>query len=839
MRRLQRLDNRRQGQPICLFLAVAGIAFGATPPKPAAVPEPHAGLPILPLSFEANQGQTDPTVKFLSRGDGYELFLTSDSAVFRLRSSRVDSSSASSSSSVVRMKLAGANSRAAIKGAETLPGTANYFIGNDPNKWTTGATTYGKVNYRQIYQGIDLVYYGTQRQLEYDFVVAPGADPKQIALEFAGAKPMLGPEGSLVLTLDGAPLSFRKPVVYQMNGGKKEPVAGSYQLAGGRVQFALGKYDHRRALVIDPVLIYLTYLGGSRDDVIGYLQYYGGSNATNPTQGVAVDQSGNVYVTGRTQSTDFPLQGPIQPVNTENGYTGYVAKLNPEGSQLIYSTYFGGGVSGDATETRPYAIAVDSSGSAYVTGLTSTNQFPVTAGAYQTVCGYINNFNRSNCPNSQSAFLTKFSPSGGSLVYSTFLGYLFETGVAVAVDSQGQAYVAGNSSANCTSSVPSCFPTTANAVLPGSAFNNTLNPVNQQVGSAFISVFDAAGAKLLYSSLYGYSDITTTNHGATYGVGVAVDASGYFYLVGNTQNNGLPVTPGAFQPYFGSTNPSLATPPGRGFVAKFNPVSSGAALAYATYLGGTDPAQGAYSDGIAGVAADGDGYAYVSGNASYNFPVTDGAYSTAPCPTTLCQNRGFLAKIDPDGSALVWATFVGNPDRPDLSAANSISPPRLDAQGNVYVSGSAGNNTQIPLVNPLQPANGFGGVYVTMFDPTGSTVCFSTVIYTPSNGGLLPGGVDVDQQGNIYVAGISNGANPPVTDGAFQTANAGGFDGFIAKINASIPCPSPPAALSPSTAPSQPSSRANGYRSTAPRSPGGPHPGLTVFPLPSAVPASQ
>src|SRR5258708_4986030 len=561
MRRLQRLDSRRKGQPICLFLAVAGIAFGATPPKPAAVPEPHAGLPILPLSFEANQGQTDPTVKFLSRGDGYELFLTSDSAVFRLRSSRADSSSASSSSSVVRMKLAGANSRAAIKGAETLPGTANYFIGNDPNKWTMGATTYGKVNYRQIYQGIDLVYFGTQRQLEYDFVVAPGADPKQIALDFAGAKPMLGPEGSLVLTLDGAPLSFRKPVVYQMNGGKKEPVAGSYQLVGGRVQFALGKYDHRRALVIDPVLNYLTYLGGSRDDVIGYLQYYGGSNATNPTQGVAVDQSGNVYVTGRTQSTDFPLQGPIQPVNTENGYTGYVAKLNPEGSQLIYSTYFGGGVSGDAAETGPYAIAVDSSGSAYVTGLTSTNQFPVTTGAYQTVCGFINSFNRSNCPNSQSAFLTKFSPSGGSLVYSTFLGYLFETGVAVAVDSQGQAYVAGNSSANCTSSVPSCFPTTANAVLPGSAFYNTLNPVNQQVGSALISVFYAAGAKLLYSSLYGYSDITTTNHGATYGVGVAVDASGYFYLVGNTQNNRLPVTPGAFQPYFGSTNPSLATPP--------------------------------------------------------------------------------------------------------------------------------------------------------------------------------------------------------------------------------------------------------------------------------------
>jgi uncharacterized protein (TIGR03437 family) len=685
------------------------------------------------------------------------------------------------------MKLAEANSRAAIQGAETLPGKVNYFLGNDPGKWITGAGTFRKVNYRQIYPGIDLVYYGTQRQLEYDFVVAPGADPRRIALEFTGAQPALGPDGGLMLTLDGAPLSFRQPVVYQMNGAEKEVVTGRYEVAGNRVQFALGKYDHSRALVIDPVLTYLTYLGGSRDDVIGYLQYFGGSNSSNPTQGVAVDPSGNVYVTGRTQSTDFPLQAPMQPVNTENGFTGYVAKLNPSGSQLIYSTYFGGGVLGDTTETRPFAIAVDSSGSAYVTGLTSAPQFPVTAGAYQTGCGTIIN-NKTNCPNAQVAFLTKFSPSGGSLMYSTYLGHLNEAGIAVAVDSKGQAYVAGNSSANCTTAVPSCFPTTANAVLPGTTFNNTVSPTNQQVGSAFISVFDAAGANLLYSSLYSYSDITKTNHGAVYGVGVAVDASGSFYLAGNSQNNGLPVTKGAFQPYYGNMSPNFSSP-SRGFVAKFNPVSAGASLVYATYLGGTDPAQGAYSDGIGGIAADAAGNAYVSGNASYDFPVTAGAYNTTPCPqNAFCLNRGFLAKINPAGSALVWATFVGNSD-PTLSAASSISPPRLDAQGNVYVSGSSGNNSQYPLVNPLQPAFNFGGVYVSIFDPTGTTISFSTVIYTPNNTGLLPGGVDIDPQGNIYVAGILGGADLPVTAGAFQSANAGGVDGFLAKINMTIPTP--------------------------------------------------
>ena len=765
---------------LILLCSVASLAFGDSLSGQISPSGPNSKtgseLLSLPLSFEANRGQTDPAVKFFSRGDGYALFLTPDSAVFKLRSVPGTSSPA-----VVRMKLAGANSGAKISGAQALPGTVNYFMGNDPSQWTKGVSTFGGVNYQQAYQGIDLVYYGTQRQLEYDFIVTPGADPQQIALEFSGARPMLGPDGDLVLNLDGAPLTFRKPVVYQTIAGKKEMIAGSYKLSGDRVHFALGKYDHSRALVIDPVLSYLTYLGGSNFDSIGYTSYYGGSNASNPTQGVAVDSSGNVYVTGYTQSTDFPVQNALQPVNTTKAQTGFVAKLNPAGSQLIYSTYIGGGVLHDNTTTRPYAIAVDGTGSAYVTGFTTAPQFPVTAGAYQMVCGYVNAFGTS-CPNTQSAFLTKLS-SSGSLVYSTFLGHLNETGVAVAVDSQGRAYVAGNSVANCTTLVPSCFPTTANAVLPGSAFNNSVNPTNQQVGSAFISVFDPAGANLLYSSLYGYSDITTTNHAATYGVGVAVDASGNFYLAGDTQNNGLPVTAGAFQHYFGNTSPNFSSN-SRGFVAKFNPVSSGAALVYATYLGGTDPAQGAYSDGIGGIAADAAGNAYVSGNASYNFPVTAGANDTNPCPTTLCQNRAFLAKINPAGSGLVWATFIGGA-RPDLSAADSISPPRLDANGNVYVSGTAGNNTQVPLVNPLQPANNFGGVYVTMYDPTGRSIYFSTVIYDPkNNGSVFSSGVDVDPQGNIYVAGYTPQPGLPTTAGAFRTAINGNYDGFIAKISA-------------------------------------------------------
>ena len=210
-------------------------------------------------------------------------------------------------------------------------------------------------------------------------------------------------------------------MVYQTIAGKKEMIAGNYKLSGDRVQFALGKYDHNRALVIDPVLNYLTYLGGSKDGLVGNTTYGRG----NPTQGMVVDQAGNVYVTGYTQSTDFPLQSPIQSTNTTNAATGFVTKLNPAGSQLIYSTYIGGGVLNDNTITRPYAIAVDGSGNAYITGFTSAPQFPATAGAYQTVCGVLVN-NVSNCPGTQSAFLTKLSPAGG-LVYSTFLGHSGET----------------------------------------------------------------------------------------------------------------------------------------------------------------------------------------------------------------------------------------------------------------------------------------------------------------------------------------------------------------------------------------------------------------------------
>ncbi|MBS1858728.1 MAG: SBBP repeat-containing protein [Acidobacteria bacterium] len=738
-------------------------------------------------------------MRYLSHSGKYTLFLTSNSVLLKPGPAPASPVSAGRHSPAVRMTLAGANAGAAVSGAERLPGQTNYFIGSDPKRWTTGVPTYAKVHYRQIYQGIDLVFYGAEGQLEYDFNVAPGADAGQIALEFGGARPTIGPGGDLVLTLDGAALGFRRPAVYQTIAGRRRKIEGGYRLTAKGAQFALGTYDHTRELVIDPVLTYFTYLGGSNSDFVGapggYYQF-----DIPPTQSIAADPAGNLYVTGFTNSLDFPTQGAYQsrnPGTPANGapYVAFITKLDPTGTHAIYSTYLGGVTFG---QTKAYAIAIDRSGSAYVTGSTQQADFPVTGGAYQRVCGYLNN-NQSTCGGgSASAFLTKLSPSGGSLTYSTFFGPgTIDIAYSVAVDSVGQAYIAGLSSAACASNDPTaCFPTTPSAVLPGSTFNGTIHQgttFNQ--GSAFVAVFDAAGANLLYSSLYGGmgstaagSDGKPGNNGATYGAGVAVDASGNFYLAGSSSSNQLPVTAGAYQRY---TSSSTVTTLARGYVAKFSPVASkvGSSLVYSTFLGGSDAANDS-SDFVSGIAVDADGNAYVTGQTrSYDFPVTIGA--TTCTAKNGCQNTGFLTKINSAGTGLVWSTLVGSGVNCCSGEVAIMAPPRLDAAGNVYVGGRLTTSYGFPFVNPLQPeVNAFGGVFVASYDRSGSSIQFSTSIYSPnSNGGIFPAGVDVDAQGNIYVAGYTTNTQLPVTAGAFQPANAGSYDAFIAKINPSGPAP--------------------------------------------------
>ena len=497
-----------------------------------------SGYGKLPLAFEPNQGQTDARVRFLTRGGGMTAFFTdSETALVLSRSERRDPKALPRErrepdkveQAVVRMKLVHGRAAGQVRGLEKLPGMSNYFIGNDPKKWRTDVPHYARIEYEGVYPGIDLVWYGNQRQLEYDFVVAPGADPKQIQVAYEGVESLeVAAGGDLVLRTALGEVRQQQPRVYQETGGKRVEVGARYALvARNRVSFQLAKYDRKRELRIDPVvLVYSTYLGGNSGDA-GY--------------GIAVDAAGSAYVTGSTFSTNFPTQSPYQATYEGGTCDAFVTKLSPAGDTLVYSTYLGGGgwAAGEG-------IAVDAAGSAYVTGsASSTTNFP-TQSAYQgTYQG-----------GTYDAFVTKLSPAGDTLVYSTYLGGSSEDwGSGIAVDEAGSAYVTGHTASTN-------FPTE-------SAYQATLQGV---VFDAFVTKLSPAGNALVYSTYLGGSNTGAGN--GTQGQGIAVDGAGSAYVTGNTSSTNLP-TQSAYQ----------VTLQGGGsdaFVAKLTP--AGNALVYSTYL---------------------------------------------------------------------------------------------------------------------------------------------------------------------------------------------------------------------------------------------------------------
>jgi uncharacterized protein (TIGR03437 family) len=736
-----------------------------------------------PLSFEPNQGQASPTVQFLSRGSGYALVLAPGKVVLNLQRQQPASFDS------VGMTLVGASTKVIPAGLAPQPGIVNYFIGNDPKEWRSGIRTYGKVDYAQIYPGVDLVFYGNQRQLEYDLVVAPGADPGRIAWKIDGARVALDAAGNLALDAPNGLATFEKPLVYQMDGGRKTKVEGAFVVAGGRVRFRIGNYDRSKPLIIDPVLSYASYLAGSGSDTIGATTGPG-ALAVGTSQGLAVDSAGSAYVTGTTFSIDFPTENPYEsaPPTKQAGVSpgvwasAFVTKFSPDGSSLIYSTYVGGNGADHA-----YAIAVDSSGNAYVTGLTNSVNFPVTPGAYQTICDPLP-YNTgqqisAGCNSSNvSAFVTKLNPTGTGIVYSTFLGgYAYDYATAIAVDSSGRAYVAGNSDEYCSISYTfqSCFPTTSGAVIGGNATGGG-SPLY-----AFVAVFDPTGAKLLYSTLFGNLYFNAGN-GDTNATGVTVDPNGYFYLIGNTTAGKLPTTAGVVQSTsapLGSTGTYLQA--WRGFIAKFNPVTSaaGASLDYCTYLGGQTASLGDY---ISGIAIDSAGNAYIAGYTnSPDFPVTAGVYGTVCGPDGQNCAAAHVTKLNPSGTAILWSTFIGDSKGDESDTLFFTGPIQLDGQGNIYIMGQAGSG--FPLVNQVEPPVNGGAmeVVVAELDSAGANLLFSTRI---GSGGLEtsgPAGLAVDSDGDIYLAGNTIGPGLITTPGAFQTtANSSGccYHGFVAKI---------------------------------------------------------
>jgi hypothetical protein len=786
-----------------LFLTCGEASASSTASTPApsdAAKHVAANYGKIPLSFEANKGQTDPSVQYLSRGSGYSLFLTQGEVVLNLeRQKAVDT---------LRMKLVSANPQAAVAGVDPQAGVVSYFVGNNPKKWHTGVPTYGKVSYARVYPGVDLVFYGNQRQLEYDFVVAPGADPSRIAWQIDGAKPTVDADGNLVLTAANGPAGFKRPVVYQMDGDRKIAVDGAFDVAGERISFRLGSYDRAKPLVIDPVLTYASYLGGSGFDAI---------------YGLALDSEGSIYVTGLTHSSDFPVQGQYEsfPTKADSRWsTAFVTKFSPDGSSLVYSTYLGGSDSDQGN-----SIALDSSNEAYVAGTTASDDFPL-ANAYQTYCApgpYNGNSNditeRNGCGYQNSAFIAKLNSTGTALVYSTFFGGQGSTaGNAIAVDAAGRAYIAGNvTGGGCNYQsvtgilIPyTCFPTTAGAILTGVGMNGSGDT------NAFVAVFDPTGADLLYSTALGDTlqsvgqqdptcqDPHTNGDGLcyigapTYGSGITVDGSGNFYLVGNTDAMFLPTTAGVVQPTTGPASPTGwdydRTDGGyayRGYIAKFNPVTAagGASQAYTSYLGGLT--QTGVSDSVNSIVTDSEGYAYVTGSAqSYDFPTTTGAYQIA-CqrdwgnPGAPC-NSGFAAKLNPTGTTMVWSTFLGGtPGTGAQAFANSI---QLDGNGNVYVAGTVQNMGSMTWLNPVEDTStGNGDSFVAELDPTGSKLLFATPLHIASEAGLA-----VDAAGNMYLGMSDNCGGDIVTPGAFQQTNknqptnCGNFSnsGYVAKISA-------------------------------------------------------
>ncbi len=458
----------------------------------------------LPLGFEANRGQTDPRVKFLSRGRGYNLFLTPTEAVLALHkpesqdSRRTGEPVAASARPaqienplVLRMKLLGANRTAEVSGMQELPGKSNYLIGNDPKKWRTDVPNFARVQYRNVYPGIDLLYYGNQGQLENDFVVSPGADPKAIDLGFRGeAKMEVDAQGELLLHVADGQIVLHKPVAYQLSGGARQEVSAGYEIKRGKeVRFVVANYNPAIPLVIDPVLSYSTYLGGSSGD--------------SPAA-IAVDTSGNAYVVGRTESTDYPVTAGAFQTASGGVEDAFVTKLNSTGTALVYSTYLGGSLLDFAQ-----AVAVNSSGNAYLAGAAKSSNFPVTAGAFQTT--------KVTSAGLTAAFITELNAAGNGLVYSTYLTGTnqFSQANAIALDSSGNAYVTGIDLA-------SDFPTT-----PG-AFSTTMHAI-------FVTELNPTGTALVYSTFLGGSQNTEDSSSA-----IAVDSSGNAYVTGSVLFKRLP-----------------------------------------------------------------------------------------------------------------------------------------------------------------------------------------------------------------------------------------------------------------------------------------------------------
>jgi uncharacterized repeat protein (TIGR01451 family) len=744
----------------------------------------HLALGHLPLRFEPNQGQTDPRVKFLARGAGYGVFLTPEQAVLTL-------GSGSKNSSIVRMQLAGANPTTAVSGTSQLPGRSNYFIGNDPAKWHRDIPQFARVRYHNVYPGVDLVYYGKQGQLEYDFEVAPGADPKEITLRFQGPRrSKLDGSGDLILTTGRGEVRLKAPRIYQPLGEGQRSVTGGFAVRqDGKVGFEVGAYDRSRTLVIDPVLAYSTYFGGSGDEACHPSARVLIGTVSSPPSGcpaVAIDASSNIYIAGSTTSASgFPLQPALAtPPDV------FVAKLNSSGSAVVFSTYLGG----DGVDTSA-GIAVDSAFNVVVAGTTASSNFPTSGSSA---------FQSTPVNGNPHAFVSELRATGDSLVYSTYLsGNGTETARGLALDSRNKIYVIGTTTSTLQPSATSSFPATVGALQTASLGTSQF----------FVSKIDPTligFPSLVYSTYFGGGNPA---NGVTVGGGIAVDANSNVYITGGTNflHTG---SAGTDFPILNAYQGCLDTPPSStattncsstvraldAFVAKINPAAvTGSQLLYSTYLGGTGDDVGY------GIAVDSSLSAYVTGSTmSTDFIIPSGTTpfqkclddptNPATCPTGATASDAFLGKLgNPCTTSTCTMTTVplnyfsylgGSGTDVGLGIA-------VDTLQGARVTGWTNSATDFPhLNNPiLSTLSGPTDAFVARIDTTAASATslghYST--YLGGNGGDFGTGIAADTQGNSYVVGETGSSNFP-TANPFQSGLNGGTnpDAFLSKLGPSV-----------------------------------------------------
>ena len=727
-----------RGHPAASVAAAATRGAALMAPSGSALREADgrriAGLySKIPLTFERNDGQTDSQVKYLSRGAGYTLFLTERSAVLAIKPASVESKlnqaksdttarkTTDAKASILRVDLAGSRRPTRIEGEDRQGSVTSYFVGKDKSKWRSGVANYGRVKYEGVYPGIDLAYHGNPQELEYDFTVAPGADPRAIKLEFAGAdKISIDRKGDLEIALGKTTVIEHAPVVYQEIGGNRRLVAGRYALKGkNRAAFQIARYDRSYPLVIDPTLIYSTYVGCCQ--VLGY-NFVG--------QGMAIDAGGSAYVAGSISSASFPTTSGAYTDGSSAGFAVelFVSKFTADGSGLVYSTIFGAGIQNSGS-TYGDGIAVDADGNAYVTGYTSSTDFPTTGGAFQPVLA-----------GGSNAFVTKLNPSGTGLVYSTYLGgNSADIGVKIAVDSDGDAYVCGLTQS-------SNFPHTSGAFQTNLAGGQ----------NGFVTKLNPNGTALVYSTYLGGGSSDAANN-------VAIDSNGDAYLTGYTFSPDFPHTLGAFQSAF---------PGGQytDFVTELNPAGSG--LVYSTFLGGNNQEYGT------GIAVDASGDAYVSGfTNSNNFPTTTGAFQTTfqgGCDPIFCGD-GFVTKLNPTGSGLIYSTLLGG------NGGDIVAQIAIDENGNAYLGGSTSSNNFPVTTDAYQPNYGGGcstnpatclDGFVANLSADGSELLYSTYI-GGTTGAQGVGTMALDSASNFYVSGDTGASDFPTTAGAYQTGFIG------------------------------------------------------------------